>query len=128
MIKNSGEADLNVQARPSCGCMATFTSTPTIKPGESSELKVTFNSAGYREKVEKQIYLNSNDPKNPNQILIVRGFIKALPKITVIVEPDNWNIFSDTEQAKDVSFQFVIENRGETSCPFLLLMPLKQSH
>ena len=43
----------------------------SIKPGESSSIKATFNSGGYKGKVTKTIYVHTNDPKNSEVILML---------------------------------------------------------
>lgn len=75
-FKNTGTADLLVQkVRTSCGCTAVLLSSDRIKPGDTGELKVSFDSSGYKGKIEKSIYFHSNDPDNPVVQLIIKSVV-----------------------------------------------------
>lgn len=75
-FKNTGTADLLVKKiRTSCGCTAVLLSSDTIKPGDTGELKVSFDSSGFQGKTEKSIYFHSNDPDNPVVQLIIKSVI-----------------------------------------------------
>lgn len=58
---NTGKSDLFVlEAKPSCGCtVPEWTKTP-IKPGETGQIKIEFNSKGKKGKQEKYINLLTN--------------------------------------------------------------------
>lgn len=49
----------------SCGCTASTISTQIIAPGESAEIKVTFNAKGYRNKVQQHVFIHTNRSDNP---------------------------------------------------------------
>jgi hypothetical protein len=75
-FKNTGTADLLVKKiRTSCGCTAVLLSSDTIKPGDTGELKVSFDSSGFKGKIEKSIYFHSNDPDNPVVQLIIKSVV-----------------------------------------------------
>lgn len=75
-FKNTGTADLLVKKiRTSCGCTAVLLSSDTIKPGDTGELKVSFDSSGFKGKTEKSIYFHSNDPDNPVVQLIIKSVV-----------------------------------------------------
>jgi len=60
---NDGDAPLEIdKVRSSCGCTAAVASTRTLQPGESGEIRATFDSARFRGPVKKTVYLYSNDP------------------------------------------------------------------
>jgi hypothetical protein len=66
LFKNKGESDLIINdVRVSCGCTAVLLSSKTIKPGKTAELKVTFDSRGFKGEIKKSIYVHSNDPQHP---------------------------------------------------------------
>lgn len=77
---NSGKRDLVIRnIRSTCGCTAVQQGgNSTIKPGESSSIKATFNSGGYNGKVTKAIYVYTNDPKNSEVVLMLTADV--LPK------------------------------------------------
>ena len=61
-FKNNGKRDLIIrETRSSCGCTAVETKK-VIKPGETSSIKTTFNSAGKMGKQNKSITLTTNIP------------------------------------------------------------------
>ena len=77
---NNGKSDLILRyIRATCGCTAIqqgVTQGAGIKPGESSSIKATFNSGGYKGKVTKTIYVYTNDPKNPEVILMLNADVE----------------------------------------------------
>lgn len=112
LIKNTGNAELTINnVRSSCGCTAVLLSAKDIAPGQAAELKVSFNSSGYRSNFEKYVYLTSNDPDEPNRTIIIKGSVKALPKIGINVEPPVWDFASAGLEQPSI-LQFLIENRG----------------
>ncbi|MDA3820608.1 MAG: DUF1573 domain-containing protein, partial [Candidatus Delongbacteria bacterium] len=60
----------------SCGCTATQPEKSIIKPGESSFIKVTFNSGGRRGKQRKTITIIANDPEQSTTRLRIEGTVK----------------------------------------------------
>jgi len=75
-FKNNGKSDLIVRhVRASCGCTAVQQGIQgqPIKPGESGSIKATFNSGSYKGKVTKAIYVYTNDPKNPESVLMLNA-------------------------------------------------------
>jgi len=72
MIKNDGEGDLIIgELRVSCNRLETAISSSIIKPGESAELKVAFNTV-FEGKTQKgthpvDLHIYSNDPEVPNK-------------------------------------------------------------
>jgi hypothetical protein len=81
---NDGKRDLLIRnVKSQCGCTAVQQGSTTIKPGESSSIKATFNAGSYSpQKITKAIYVYTNDPKNSEVILILNGEIvkKTGPK------------------------------------------------
>jgi uncharacterized membrane protein len=61
IIKNTGDADLViVSAQGSCGCTVPEFDKSPIKPGGSTPIKVTFDSAGKPGQQEKTVTITSN--------------------------------------------------------------------
>lgn len=76
---NAGRRDLIIRhIRPSCGCTAVQQGNTVVKPGESSSIKATFNSGSYNGKVNKVIYVYTNDPMNSEMMLTLTAEI--IPK------------------------------------------------
>lgn len=77
---NQGKRDLIIRnIRPSCGCTAIQQGNTTVKPGESSSIKATFNSGSNTGKVTKAIYVYSNDPKNSEVVLMLTAEVNPKP-------------------------------------------------
>lgn len=75
---NTGKTPLEiVQAAGSCGCTVPALSKKTYAPGETGEIKVSFNPHNRRDKQHTQVTVTSNDPSNPAQLLHVVSFVKA---------------------------------------------------
>ena len=60
-VTNTGKTDLVItNAQPSCGCTVPVWPKEPIKPGETADLKVEFNTAGKPNKQMKTITLTTN--------------------------------------------------------------------
>lgn len=69
-VSNQGKATLNItRLNPSCGCTSTVLGKWSLAPGESTEVEVTFNPAGFRGLSRKSIQVISDDPQIPTQTL-----------------------------------------------------------
>ena len=68
IVKNGGEGDLIVERiKESCACIEASISSTRIRPGESAELKVSYDTTDYVGKDEKHIHIYSNDPQVPDK-------------------------------------------------------------
>ncbi len=65
-ILNSGDGELVIEkVRASCGCTAADPGKNILQPGESTNIKIEFNSAGRSGRQLKYVYVFSNDKSNP---------------------------------------------------------------
>lgn len=72
-LSNNGKRDLLIRnVKPSCGCTAVKHSN-NVRPGETIDLVVEFNSKGKRGRQNKTITVITNDPKNPSTLLRLMG-------------------------------------------------------
>jgi len=79
MVKNEGEGDLIIDSlKGSCACIETSISTTLIQPGESAELKVSYDTTDYVGKDEKHLHIYSNDPQVPDKRINLYVETKAL--------------------------------------------------
>jgi len=84
-ITNEGKSELIIRKKSaSCGCTLAELSKTNIKPGETTVLSATLNTASKSGDVATTITLITNDPKNSKVILFFRGNVtsddnKALP-------------------------------------------------
>ncbi len=73
---NKGNSDLIIRKiRSTCGCTTVAPEKTVIKPGETSSFKAIFNPGSRKGVQTKSIYVISNDPKNPNIRLTIKGEI-----------------------------------------------------
>jgi hypothetical protein len=79
MVKNGGEGDLIIDSlKGSCACIEASISTTLIQPGESAELKVSYDTTDYAGKDEKHFHIYSNDPQVPDKRINLYVETKAL--------------------------------------------------
>ena len=85
IVKNGGEGDLIIEGvKGSCPCIETSISTNRIKPGESAELKVSYDTTDYVGKDEKHLHIYSNNPQVPDKwiSLYVETEVLQIPNLT----------------------------------------------
>ena len=62
-IKNVGTEPLQIKyVQPSCGCTTVRRPQDWIQPGKTDFVDIEFNSVGMHGKVEKYVYISTNDP------------------------------------------------------------------
>ncbi len=63
-IQNTGDETLIIdRVAVSCGCTATELATDRLAPGESVDLEVLVDTAGFGGRISKSIYIYTNDPE-----------------------------------------------------------------
>ncbi len=65
LVNNGGDSLKIFDVHASCGCTAAKPDKNSLAPGESTNIKVEFNSTGKVGKQEKYVYVKTNDPSNP---------------------------------------------------------------
>jgi len=88
-ISNAGTEPLTItNVRTSCGCTTVKQPTEALKPGQSATIEVEFNSAGFRGRAVKYVYLQTNDPGADYHTITLRVDIKEelvpVPPVSVI--------------------------------------------
>jgi hypothetical protein len=77
LVYNSGQRELKIWAvKPTCGCTAAMPEKTNIAPGDSTYIRVEFNSEGFSGENKKGVTIISNDPENYKQFLWVTGWVK----------------------------------------------------
>ena len=110
---NEGDSTLSIKrVRQSCGCTAALLKDKEIPPGGTGEIKVTFNTKGYANKVSKYIYIDSNDPAQPSKKLTVSANIEVPPQPRIALDrySQDLGLFLDDEE---VRAKTKIKNIGE---------------
>jgi len=78
-FRNDGDAPLLIdKVKSSCSCTASLVSSKEIPPGKSGTIQAVFDSARFRGRIHKTIYLYSNDPQRPTSEFLLEGEV-ALP-------------------------------------------------
>lgn len=81
-VKNAGTADLVIERIiPSCGCTAATMVSPTVKPGASERIKVTFDTSGFMGPKTKTVQILTNDPQSSEQVLKLKGSVLSGVKV-----------------------------------------------
>ncbi|MEZ4996412.1 MAG: DUF1573 domain-containing protein [Bacteroidales bacterium] len=71
---NEGKSDLVIRhVKSGCGCTALMPTENVIKPGAKSSIKAKFSSGGYKGQIYKNIFVYTNDPKNSEVMLMIKG-------------------------------------------------------
>ena len=101
-LVNRGKATLEIKkVKPSCGCTAAVLSNNTVLPGETGEVKATFNTGSYGGKVKKTISVLSNDPNTSNYKLTISG--EVIEEISFNPKNINFGNFrADNQSVKTV--------------------------
>ncbi len=86
-FENIGDEVLIIKGtKISCeSCIDPLISTKELNPGGEGELKITVNSLDMIGRFTKRVYMESNDPVNPQVMITVSGFIKE--KNESVVQP-----------------------------------------
>ena len=74
LFTNEGKSDLIIRhVKAGCGCTALMPTESVIKPGAKGSIKAKFNSGGYKGSIYKNIFVYTNDPKNSEVMLMIKG-------------------------------------------------------
>jgi hypothetical protein len=76
-VSNPGRKDLAIKSvQGNCSCISTSIEKTTLKPGESTIVKVAFNSSGRKGTQTKAVTIYSNDPNNPVQRFTFTAYVE----------------------------------------------------
>ncbi len=76
-ITNRGQKVLEIrEIQGNCKCLKLEISKTEINPGESVQLRITFDPSGRKGIDQRNIYLFSNDPVNPVQLLVLKSRVE----------------------------------------------------
>ena len=112
VVKNMGDAPLEITARPSCGCVTPYFDK-VIEPGKEGKIEAELRTAGFRGAQIKTIQVTSNDPDNPNLTLRLTTTIrvaievKTSEQIPIVLKTDaptvqEAEIVSNTDEPLEV--------------------------
>ncbi|QNM86640.1 DUF1573 domain-containing protein [Polaribacter pectinis] len=79
-VTNSGKTDLVItNAQPSCGCTVPVWPKAPIKPGETGDIQVKFNTSGKPNRQMKTITLSTNT-ESGREVLTLKGSVTPKAK------------------------------------------------
>ena len=77
MIMNAGKEDLQIKAlQGNCTCISAEVGSKLIRPGDSTQLRISFTPQNRGGTQHKAITLYSNDPRNPVKRMNVTAYIE----------------------------------------------------
>lgn len=76
-ITNTGKSPLQLKSvQGNCTCITTSTDSKTLKPGESTSIKISFNPQDRKGTQQKAVTVYSNDPQNPVQRITFTAYVE----------------------------------------------------
>ena len=121
IITNNGGDLLKItDVKASCGCTAANPTKRELKPGESSNLEVTFNSKGRKGPQTKTVNVTTNDPEKKAVTLTIKCNIivpeeKSSKTGAKIFFPETQHDFGKVKEGLKIEYTFKFENKGTES-------------
>jgi len=117
-ITNTGGDLLKIlDVKASCGCTAASPDKKELKPGESTQINVSFNSKGRKGPQTKTVTVKTNDPNKPVLTLMIKCNIivqesKDTKSGAIIYFPENQHDFGKVKEGEVVHYSFAFQNTG----------------
>uniref|UniRef100_A0A7V2ZJ83 DUF1573 domain-containing protein n=1 Tax=Ignavibacterium album TaxID=591197 RepID=A0A7V2ZJ83_9BACT len=117
IMNNGGDVLKIIDVRASCGCTAAQPDKKELKPGETTTIKVTFNSKGRKGAQIKTVRVITNDPEKSDINFVIRCNIltdenKSGNSGAVLFLPENQYNFGKVKEGTTVSHTFEVVNKG----------------
>ena len=118
IITNTGGDLLKISdVKASCGCTAAVPDKKELKPGESTQIAVTFNSRGRKGPQTKTVSIKTNDPNKPLLTLTIKGNIIVTDDSNknsgaIIYFPETQHNFGAVKEGEVLKYNFTFENKG----------------
>lgn len=122
VLTNVGTEKLVItKVRASCGCTAAAPEKNELEPGESTSVKVTFDSHGRKGVQKKYVYIFSNDP-DQNQLrlgfttkILEQNEIDAREVGSAVLELSQHEVeFDSVKQGEKKDFELYFINKGKS--------------
>jgi len=130
VISNNGGDVLKIlDVKASCGCTAANPDKKELKPGESTDLIVSFSSKGRKGPQNKTVTVKTNDPEKPSISLTFKCNIVVNKTVenkvgAIIYLPETQHDFGKVTEGKKVEYTFKFQNKGTES---LIIKDVKTS-
>lgn len=78
LVANQGSSPLSIEKIiAGCGCTAVRATADSVAPGTTTQIMVTFDTAGFVGPKSKTVRVFTNDPETPSLVLELKGEVKA---------------------------------------------------
>ena len=123
VLTNTGGEVLEIQrVRASCGCTAAKPEKDKLNPGETTSIKVEFDSHNRSGEQKKYVYIFSNDKENPQTRLefsvnVVDKYSQAAAEIKspkLILSKTQHN-FGKVKEGEVVTLNILVKNAGDNN-------------
>lgn len=119
LTNNGGDLLTILNVQTSCGCTAAKPEKNELAPGESTNLEVTFNSAGRYGAQKKNITIESNDPENQLMKLTITGTVvksnNTKANVPVLYFSETQHDFGKVKEGNIVEYAFKFSNKGKAT-------------
>jgi len=113
VFTNEGDATLVIKkVTTTCGCTAALVSSEKLAPGAEGKIEVKFDTRGYGGQVGKLVYVESNDPNEPQKQLEIKADIEVPPSPKIEIDPYNLDIGLLVE-GEELEADLIVMNKGE---------------
>jgi hypothetical protein len=113
VFTNAGDTTLVIEkVSTSCGCTAALASEEKIARGKEGKIEIKFDTRGYGGMVNKLIFVDSNDPKEPRKQLQITADIETPPAAKIDIDPYNYDAGLIVE-GEVLKANLKIMNKGE---------------
>jgi len=117
ITNNGGDVLKIIDVRASCGCTAAQPDKKELQPGETTTIKVTFNSKGRKGAQVKTVRVITNDPEKSDINFVIRCNIlvdesSSKPSGASLFLPENQFNFGQVKEGTTVSHTFELVNKG----------------
>ena len=112
VIKNVGTDPLLIsKLKPSCGCTTAPLKKSELKPGESTDVEITFNVASNTGPVKKTITIETNDPNNAHINYLLQA--EVVRPLTIL--PSSYMTFNTMQVGMEGKAQVKVKNTSNES-------------
>jgi uncharacterized cupredoxin-like copper-binding protein len=119
LVNNGGDILKITDVHASCGCTAARPDKHELSPGESTNIKVEFNSTGRVGKQEKWIYVKTNDPNNQELKFKFTGNVLEVSEVKEnshapqLYFSETQHDFGTVREGQVVDYTFKFKNTGK---------------
>ncbi len=114
-ITNDGTEQITIaNAVTSCACTTVKLSGNSLKPGESAELLITYNTYKYPGKFDKTVTIFTGPEGKEETVIHILGNVDAIPMGVIEMEPRKTQV-GDLALNSENSARIVLKNTGDAS-------------